>query len=570
MKTFDELWPLPCPEVVVVTGGYGTGKSTFTLSTGATPARMVVIDFEKSQKGFAAQLPCLAYHDLQSIMSTKYPTGYKMIELLAEVEAILGALKDGAQDVIVLDNASPLEDAITAYVEGHPGEFGHSAGQYQSMSGLKWGDVKTKYQQLLTRWVSRAKMIFIVVHLRDKWVGNTVQKDAFGKPVQEPKGKETLDQLSSLFVWLEAGPGGVPAAKVLKCRVDRKVYIDDPDDPPTGIPADAIAALKGEPGLISIPVLPLRLPKATWPEIREYMRNPADLANPKPGEKLSERDMSDDDRLRLRSIIAMAEAEKVNTEKALADAKVQPTSSNVPVRTNPPAAQPRSNGQQPKPAATAATGGAGQPAASQKAASPDPAIGAEPIRKAWPKYEDSITYESAILIKTPPPEQKYYVDMTDSELDDRKAKIDAYVEKNGLNDLQKEDAEYKLELIRLIKAARENVRARTPEQIKALIAEYGEHPDAVSGGLIGALVPAIEHCFPNGDGEVKRRTIMSYLTGYVSFSTMPDNMKAALVMWVKPTKDGSKWVPIAGVEREIHAILTEIETAGGQQEELPF
>jgi hypothetical protein len=115
-------------------------------------------------------------------------------------------------------------------------------------------------------------MIFIVVHLRDKWAGNSVVKDAFGKPVQEPRGKETLEQLSSLFVWLEAGPGGVPSGKVLKCRIDRKVYVEDPDNPPEGIAADLVAALKGEPGMVTTPVLPLRLPKATWPEIREYMR----------------------------------------------------------------------------------------------------------------------------------------------------------------------------------------------------------------------------------------------------------------------------------------------------------
>ena len=314
MKRFEELWPLPWPEIVVVTGPYGSGKSTFTLGTGAPPERTLVIDFEKSQKGFAQQLP-ITYVDMQSILTEKYPDGYRMINLYEETTHWLDGIQAGQYDVIVLDNASLLEDGLLAYVETHAQEFGHNPSQYNSMSALKWGDVKTKYSQLLTRWASKAKMIFIVVHLRDKWAGNSIVKDAYGKPVQEPKGKETLDMLSSLFVWLETGPGGIPSAKVLKCRMDRKIYVADPAKPPTDVPLRYIKELNGEPGVISVPVLPLRLPKCTWAAIREYMRRPADLVNPAEGEALTQRELSEDDRLRLRAIIAQGEAEKAAVEK---------------------------------------------------------------------------------------------------------------------------------------------------------------------------------------------------------------------------------------------------------------
>jgi hypothetical protein len=312
--SFEELWPLPSPEIVIVTGAYGSGKSTFTLGTGAAMERTLVVDFEKSQKGFAQQLP-ISYIDMQSLLNEKYPDGYKMLDLYEETVAVLDAVEPGRFDVIVLDNASLLEDGLLAFVESHPQEFGHSAGQYNNMTALKWGDVKSKYAQLLTRWASKTHMVFIVVHLRDKWAGNTVVKDAYGKPVQEPKGKETLDMLSSLFVWLETGPGGIPAARVLKCRMDRKVFVTDPKNPPEGIPARYVKELNGEPGLVSVPVLPLRLPKCTWPAIREYMRQPADLTHPKAGELPSEQQLTEDDRLRLRAIISQAEAEKAAVER---------------------------------------------------------------------------------------------------------------------------------------------------------------------------------------------------------------------------------------------------------------
>ncbi len=314
MKKFEDLWPLPWPEIVIVTGAYGSGKSTFTLGTGTNPERTLVIDFEKSQKGFAQQLP-ITYVDMQEKMASLYPNGYRALDLYDETLNILDNVAPGRYDVIVLDNASILEEGIQAYVESHPADFGHSATQYATMSALKWGDVKNRYSQLLTRWASKTRMIFVVVHLRDKWAGNSVVKDAFGKPLQEPKGKETLEMLSSLFVWLEVGPGGIPAGRVIKCRMDRKVFVADPEKPPADIPKRYIDELKGEPGIVSVPILPLRLPKCTWPAIREYMRHPADLANPAPGESLSANEMTEDDRLRLRAIISQGEAEKAAVEK---------------------------------------------------------------------------------------------------------------------------------------------------------------------------------------------------------------------------------------------------------------
>ena len=320
-KSFDELWPIPYPEVVVVTGPFGSGKSTFALSTGAAMNRTLVVDFEKSQSLFAKQLG-FDYWDVPAIMQAARKDGYTPIDIFLEVDKRLSAVEPGKYDVLVLDNASVYEDGVAAYVEKFSMKFGLSANQLERSGGLKWGAVKNHYQARLLDYGSRFKIIFIIVHLRDKWSGNSIVKDEFGKPVQEPKGKETLELLSSLFVWLNPGPGGVPSANVLKCRVDRKVFVDDPDEPPADIPDYVIKRLNGEPGLVTVPVLPLRLPKATWPAIREYMRHPADLVNPKEGEVPSKKEMTEDDRLRLRSIISQNEAATAEAN-ALKERKAQ-------------------------------------------------------------------------------------------------------------------------------------------------------------------------------------------------------------------------------------------------------
>jgi hypothetical protein len=182
-------------------------------------------------------------------------------------------------------------------------------------TGLKWGAIKTYEGAVLTSLASKTKMLIIIMQLRDKWAGKKPVLDEFGQTVKEPKGKETLDMYSSLFLYLDFGPEGIPSANVLKSRISRKVYVEDPKHPPEGITTEMVKNLNGEPGMITISILPMRLPRCTWTAIREYMRNPANLINPAPGEKPTKKDFTDDDRLRLRAIVANAQTDLIAEEK---------------------------------------------------------------------------------------------------------------------------------------------------------------------------------------------------------------------------------------------------------------
>jgi len=341
---FLKLWPMMPPQITITTGEIGNGKSTFTQNTGASPDRTCVLDFEKSQKGDDDQLHFGMYTDVQAEMTAKYPNGFTRLQLYDYFVAKSNEVPAGKFDVIVLDNASILEDAITAKVETNPKEFGLSPNQITDGGGLKWGAVKDLYGYHLNRLASKCKMVFVVVHLRDKWNGKKPMLDEYGKVVREPKGKDTLEQLSSLFVWVTTGTGGVPWAKVIKARMARKIWVADPANPPEGVTPEMVAGqLNGEPGNIIVQVLPPRLPKCTWPAIREYMRNPVGFRELRRDEVLSRQEMSDDDRLKLRALAAQNEADAAASRLAESEMRSQgqgrtttrPTSMPLPAPAKP-------------------------------------------------------------------------------------------------------------------------------------------------------------------------------------------------------------------------------------------
>jgi len=129
------------------------------------------------------------------------------------------------------------------------------------------------------------------VHLRQKYEGNAPLKGVY-----EPKGKETLIESASFYLWLERSPASeVPSARLLKTRLLRR----------------------DEKGVIRS-VLPPRIPVATPNGIRAYLTKPADFSNLKPEERYVKQELCEEDKLAMR--IAAANAEKDAAEAMRATA----------------------------------------------------------------------------------------------------------------------------------------------------------------------------------------------------------------------------------------------------------
>jgi hypothetical protein len=341
----DERWPIHWPDIVVVTGETSSGKTTLAAGTGVPDENMAYFDFEKSARLIESQHPFGEYHDVQAELAQVHgDKAYKYTDLYSHTVKLFEDIPAGKYDAIILDNASPLEAGVAAFVENNPGLFGMTAPQMASAGGVKWGIIKDHYSQLLTRLASKTNMVIIVVQLRTQWDGKSPAKTRTGKNKYEPKGLDTLDQLSSLSLWLKQRPGMIPAGVVTKCRIGTRVWIDDPSNPPTvtigeneiEIPKYLLNALYGESGYITIPHLPPQLPIATWPAIRHYMKNPANYSNLKEDE-IAPMDeiVTEDDRIYMQFMTEQARSQTAADNLALAQIRAAASAPSQGVQPRP-------------------------------------------------------------------------------------------------------------------------------------------------------------------------------------------------------------------------------------------
>lgn len=265
MATFDELFPTIKPVGLChVTGQSGVGKSTFAIGLvmeGLDPKRIAVLDAEQSQTGNHEQLGFGVYHDVIAMHTKAHGLTGRPRQLYKLMVRLANEIPDEGIDVIVLDNVVPLEGGIVDEVETNPGAYGLTKNQIERGGGLKWGPIKTLYRNFIQSLGNKAPMYVFTSQLGAVFAG--------GKPVPglyKPRGKQdVLSHQSYLRLWLQFRPEGeIPSGLVMKSRLTRWVEEDGKRVPR--------------------PLLPRRLPLATWGAIMYYFEYPPDLKSPAPGE----------------------------------------------------------------------------------------------------------------------------------------------------------------------------------------------------------------------------------------------------------------------------------------------
>lgn len=279
----DSLFPKSVP-VTVVTGEFQSGKTVFALTTGYPLERVLVFDNELSSETYHTPDNPFVRVDLPGELGRKYPKGYTSLQFYEAWINHMRSVQVGQYDVIIVDTIEQIEDGLADWVTAHASEFGHSAKQYETMSGLFWGDVKATWKRVIQDMQSRCKMVILIAHMRDEFKN----KVRTGK--RERKGKETLSELATLELELVRKPEqAAPSGKVLKHRF--------------------FAGSLADPASVK-PILPTWLEKCTWEIIRGYMVHPTEKdIQPPVIDDTEEREM---EKLRLKAQIA--EDERIKSE----------------------------------------------------------------------------------------------------------------------------------------------------------------------------------------------------------------------------------------------------------------
>ena len=260
------LWAGKRLPVVGVTGEFGSGKSLFLLTIDPDcfdregPPRTLAWGTEDGLTPYEDSFN-FEHRPLTQVM---LKPGYKPEDLYVEWLQQMRAVQPGQFRVGCVDTVTEIEDGLAAWVRQRPEHFGHTRGQYAKMEGLYWGDVKSLWKQHLSEAAARFECFAFSSHAKSVWRGNEPTRE------RTAKGKQTLWELASLYLWLDRTP------KAGSKKAPQK-------------PSGTIFAGKNR--LVHLvdgelhPILPPRLPEATPWAIRGYILKPADYDALKTGER---------------------------------------------------------------------------------------------------------------------------------------------------------------------------------------------------------------------------------------------------------------------------------------------
>lgn len=309
----EPLWPNGMAiEVIGLTGEFGVGKTIFGLSI-APGKETLVYDMEKSSSVY--QSLGFARIDMADEMLKRFGNKiYQPEDLYAAWRESILAITPGKYRVIMLDPVSEIESGIVEHIRKNPEKYGLTAKQIERAEGLLWGRMKDVWKNILVDLSARCETFVFVSHMRAVFRDN--------RPVpgrKQPKGKETLMELASLYLRLERVPDvkgnvpEVPSAIVIKNR---------------------LSVPRFEGGSLSwVNVLPPRIPVATPAAIREYIQHPPDYAKLKPAERAPEEHASEEElaMMKLATAEAQRDAEQARLERLTRATQVssQPTQANA-------------------------------------------------------------------------------------------------------------------------------------------------------------------------------------------------------------------------------------------------
>ena len=289
--------------VMDVTGAFGIGKTWLAVEADL-PQNVVLFDYDHGKgAGLDAQLNLGLYMDM-----TKAVIGKPGAALWEHSMKVFSELPQDKFTVAVLDDATTLMKSCKVYVQSHAAlyqtEYGiRSDFIERDTQGNARGIVNMEISKVINTLHNRGvRLVIVTHHLGAKYAAGVEVPNKF-----RIKGYKNWQQASILTIVLIPGDKPpTPAGLIRKEQLGAIAVNRDPS------PEELDAMLAGESGHTKSRRLPFRMPECTFQKVRWYLRNPADLQKPAPGEEIRPAEVAlYDESLSNEQIAFVSEAAKV-------------------------------------------------------------------------------------------------------------------------------------------------------------------------------------------------------------------------------------------------------------------
>lgn len=243
----------PITGLIHITGEIDSGKTTLAYTAAQDPKKIAFFDDDLKGERVDRILHFGVYHNL--VREFAEQAKQKPIDFHNYVIGKLKELPANKFDVLVYDNWSRMEDGIRDYSESKMGDISSlTHGQIEKISQLTWNYTYTYYAQILDLMLTKAPLVILTTHIKEKYKS---------PGVYQARGQRPLIEKSSLRIWTrhnaDVKDRGAPIGLVLK-RVD--------------VPKTT------KQGIQVLSVLPRRVKPCTWVKINEYFESPIGLREP--------------------------------------------------------------------------------------------------------------------------------------------------------------------------------------------------------------------------------------------------------------------------------------------------
>lgn len=262
--------------LVLTTGFRGKGKSSQGMAWDR-PENILMLDYEDKEETGAEELGIKAYFPVVKEVIGRFDSNFDVVHIYNRTLQILEAVPPGRFTTLFIDNAQDLQEGCTQRIAYDPELVKKFGLNQKNVDTGGFGGAKAGAKRLIDNLLHLAnskgfKIISVSFQLKPAWINS---QPAFNKwKMSDVTTWHEKSRLTMVLVDPMPEHFPVPRALIMKEAYSLRSWNEE---------------LRR---VVQVRRFPMAFPKASPPEIYEYLDKPASFQNPKPGEAVTALEIS--------------------------------------------------------------------------------------------------------------------------------------------------------------------------------------------------------------------------------------------------------------------------------------